>query len=162
MAKSYIGLFIPSSSLLIKNSIKELWNNSNVEIINSPFEGIAIYNLSFKYDNPYNLDNFKHENPKLLNRIIKLSLLHPYESIVLIEEHEHGDISSYQGFVMKNGEFLINEMGNFDFVIEKFRKKFELKETNWWSFYENRLNILTSPLNINKENFNLFERYYNY
>lgn len=160
MASSYLGLFIRSCDTDINNSIKELWNYIQIKQLNHPFKGYAVHDIALQYENPADFDEFKIDNAELLSKIITLSSNHPNESIVLIEEYEHGDINSYQGIVYKAGNILLNEMGDFNFVFKKHQNEFEEKKIDWYTFYERRLNSLTSFLNMNQEDFNLFKDYY--
>ncbi|WP_271785030.1 hypothetical protein [Aquimarina algiphila] len=160
MAKSYLGIFIPSFNNEIKKSIKELWGDLEIRKMNSYFKGLAIFDLSLKYEDPENFEEFKYHNPKFFEKLLTLSSRLPNEIIVVIEEYEHGDLSSYQGIVFKSGKILLNEMGNFSFVFNKYQKEFEEKKTDWFSFYEKRLGSLTTFLKFEEKEFNLFEDYY--
>lgn len=160
MASSYVGIFIPSLKDEVRNSLKELWADVNPKDMRDLFQGIAVFDLSIKYENPLDFDEFKKDNLELVQKLILLGEKHPSEPIVFIEEYEHGDINSYQGFVYKAKELKLNEMGNFNFVFNKFKKEFEEQKTNWREFYENRLNSLTSFLGIEESDVNLFESCY--
>lgn len=160
MASSYLGIFIPSQNVAIKDSIGELWKNVSVKNMEVLFPGMAIFDLCLKHENPADFDAFKQDNPVLVQKLQALSKKHPELPIALIEEFEHGEVNSYQGIVYKAGDVLLNEMGDFNFVFARFRQAFEAKETDWWTFYESRLTSLTSFLKINQPNFNLFESCY--
>lgn len=160
MASSYLGIFIPSQNIAIQNSIKELWENISVKSMQPLFLGMAIFDLRLEHENPTDFDAFKHDNSVLVQKLQTLSNKHPEIPIVLIEEFEHGEVNSYQGLVYKSGNVLLNEMGDFNFVFTNFRQAFDTEETDWWTYYENRLTSLTSFLKINQPDFSLFESCY--
>ncbi|MGD1840770.1 MAG: hypothetical protein ACFB0B_07730 [Thermonemataceae bacterium] len=160
MASSYLGIFIPSLNSEIKKSLEGLWTGIKIENMASLYEGVAVFDLHLKYENPTDFDEFKKDNLALVSKLISLSEKHPKEPIVLIEEYEHGDVNSYQGVVYKAGELLLNEMGDFNFVFSKFQREFEEHKIDWSQFYDKRLNDLTSFLGIKGSQVNLFESCY--
>ena len=160
MSASYLGIFIPSLDSEVKNSIEQLWEGVQVKNMAPIFNGIAVFDFSLKYENPSDFDDFRNDNQELNQQLILLSEKHPNEAIVIIEEYEHGDVPSCQGIVYKAGELLLNEMGDFNFVFKKFQNEFEEQKTDWWKFYDKRLDSLTSFLEVEGSQINLFESCY--
>lgn len=160
MASSNLGLFIPSHDKIIKQSIENMFDNKgHLVTFESPFKGIVLYDIFLKYEDPDNFDEFKNDNIELLNKVIDLSFTYREVPFILMEEYIHGDLSSFQGVVYLNGTLTVNEMGNFDTIFQENIKVFESNKTDWYTFYDNRLDRLTSSLKLSDKNIDLFDYY---
>jgi len=148
MGSYTIGIFVATKNQHIETEAKRQWGFSELKEVKKPYLGYAIYGHDIKHCDFNELEKVETENKILFKDLATFSKKFPDEKFVLMEEDEHGDLSSYQGIVYRNGIVVLNEMGDFDKVLSENKKEFESGEMDWHKFYHKRLRSLTSNLGI--------------
>ena len=148
MGSYTIGIFISTENKKIEVAAKKQWDFTEVKEVEKPYKGYAIYGHDIKHCDFKDLKKMETENDRLITDLASFSKKFPDETFVLMEEDEHGDLSSYQGIVYKDGDVIIDEMGDFKKVLSQHNEKFKSGELDWYKFYHKRFRTLLSNLGI--------------
>lgn len=148
MGSYTIGVFVASTDTNIMRAAKRKWDFVNVKKVEMPYVGYAIYGHDTAHCSLDRLEKMKHENNRLIQELASLSKHFRNETFVFMEEDEHGILSSHQGIVYKNGNILLNEMGDWREISNRFEEELKSGEFNIYRFQSERLGRLLRYLGI--------------
>jgi hypothetical protein len=138
------GIFVANKDVRIQKQAKAKWAFSKIYELDTPtFKGLAILGHDIHHlDETIDFEVAEAENERMSTELAEFSQAFPAHAFVLLEEDEHGDISSYRGKVCQNGLTRVAEMETENEVFIKYEADFQSGRIDYYGFYDQRLDKL--------------------
>jgi hypothetical protein len=149
------GIFLTNKDTRIQKQAKAKWAFAKIYELDTPtFKGLAILGHDIHHlDETIDFEMAEAENERMNTELAEFSQQFPTLPFVLLEEDEHGDISSYRGKVCQNGLTRVDEMETENEVFAKYATAFQSGAIDFYSFYDQRLNKLLAFFGLNANSY---------